>query len=110
VTSARGAVWIEDAAGLALDGAPLSGAIPVVSDLVLEARVDAVLEPVERPAAAVSQGRWRDGVQALGAAVLGGLSRQLSSAGDQQQAILELRREAERRQTARVFEDLANVV
>jgi NHLM bacteriocin system ABC transporter ATP-binding protein len=110
VTSARGAVWIASAAGLALDGAPLSGAIPLISDLVLEARADVFLEPVEgRPAAAALEG-WRVGRRALGAALLGGLSRQLSSADERQRAILALRREAERGQTARVFEDLANVV
>jgi NHLM bacteriocin system ABC transporter ATP-binding protein len=110
VTSARGTVWIEDAAGLSLDGSSLSGAIPIISDLVLEARADAVLEPLEGSTVTASPERWRGGLQALGAAVLGGLSRELSSAGDRQQAILALRREADRGQTARAFEDLANVV
>jgi NHLM bacteriocin system ABC transporter ATP-binding protein len=108
VTSSRQAVWIEEAAGLALDGMPLSGALPVVSGLVLEVRVDSTLEPVHSPENVRAGGR--DGVEALGAAVLAGLSREVRSADDRQRATLARRREEEREETERVFEALADVV
>ena len=110
VASGRDAVWVEDAAALALDGTPLSGAIPIVPGLVLEARVDVILEPVERPAAMVWESRWRDGLEALGAAVLAALSRELAAAGDRQRATIARRTDEERQETERVFEGLAEVV
>lgn len=109
VTSPRQAVWIEDAAGLALDGMPLSGALPVVSGLVLEVRVDSTLEPVRSPEDSRAA-HGRDGVEALGTAVLAGLSREVKSAGDRQRATLARRRQEEREETERVFGALANVV
>jgi ATP-binding cassette subfamily C protein len=107
VASVREAVWIEDAAGLALDGMPLSGSLPVVSGLVLEVRVDSTLEPVRAPTGATD---GRDGVEALGAAVLARLSGEVSLAGDRQRATLARRKEEEREETERVFEALADVV
>jgi NHLM bacteriocin system ABC transporter ATP-binding protein len=107
VASVREAVWIEDAAGLALDGMPLSGSLPVVSGLVLEVRVDGTLEPVRAPTGGTD---GRDGVEALGAAVLARLSREVSLAGDRQRATLVRRKDEEREETERVFEALADVV
>jgi NHLM bacteriocin system ABC transporter ATP-binding protein len=107
VASVREAVWIEDAAGLALDGMPLSGSLPVVSGLVLEVRVDSTLEPVRAPTGGTD---GRDGVEALGAAVLARLSQEVSLARDRQRAALARRKEEEREETERVFEALADVV
>jgi NHLM bacteriocin system ABC transporter ATP-binding protein len=107
VASVREAVWIEDSTGLALDGVALSGALPVVSGLVLEAQVDGILEPVRAPRGGTDA---RDGVEALGAAVLAGLSQQVSLAGERQRATLARRKEEEREETERVFEALADVV
>ena len=107
VASVREAVWIEDSAGLALDGVALSGALPLVSGLVLQAQVDSTLEPVRAPGDGRDGG---DGVEALGAAVLAGLSRQVRSAGERQRAALARRREEEREETERVFGSLADVV
>lgn len=107
VASVREAVWIEDAAGLALDGMPLSGSLPIVSGLVLEVRVDSTLEPVR---ASTGGTDGRDGVEALGAAVLARLSEEVSLAGERQRATLARRKEEEREETERVFEALADVV
>ena len=110
VSSLRGAVWIVDASALALDGTPLSGAIPVVSGLVLEARVETTLEPVDGQAATASDERWRNGLDALAGALLGGLSRSLASADDRERATLAQRRQEDREETERVFTGLASVV
>ena len=110
VSSVSDALWIENAAGLALDGVPLSGAIPIVSGLVLEAQGDAVLEPVDRAKLIVSEERWRDGLDALGAAVLAEVSRKVASAAERQPQVVARRREEERAETQRVFEGLAGVV
>jgi hypothetical protein len=110
VAAARGTVWIEDAAGLALDGTPLAGAIPIVAGLALEVLADTVLDPVERPDGPGWDERRRTGLDALGAAVLGELGEEIRSAGDRQLAALARRREAEREETERVFEGLGGVV
>ncbi|MGH3142731.1 MAG: ABC transporter transmembrane domain-containing protein, partial [Gaiellales bacterium] len=110
LASLRGTVWIEDAAGLEFEGTPLSGAVPIVSGLVLKARVDAVIEPVESSGAIASHEHWREGLDALTDAFLAELSREVRDAGDRQRAILVRRREHEREETQRTFEGLARVV
>ena len=110
VASVRGTVWIEDATGLALDGAPLSGAIPLIYGLALEVRIDTALEPVDHPRATGWDDRARVGLEAFGAAVLEGLARDVRSAGERQRATLARRTEAERQETERVFESLGGVV
>jgi NHLM bacteriocin system ABC transporter ATP-binding protein len=109
VSSVRDALWIDDAAGLALDGAPLSGAIPIVSGLVLEVDADTVLEPVD-PKPIASEERWREGLDALGAAVLADVSRRVASAAERQREDVARRREEERAEAERVFAGLARVV
>jgi ATP-binding cassette subfamily C protein len=110
VAAVRGAVWIDDAAALAVDGTPVEGAIPVISGLVLEVRAETMLEPLERPIGIEWEPRLRDGLDALGAGVLAGLSREVRSAGDRQRATILRRRQEEREETARVFRGLASVV
>jgi NHLM bacteriocin system ABC transporter ATP-binding protein len=110
VASVHGTVWIEDATDLALDGTPLSGAIPMISGLALEVRDDAALEPVTRPGEPGWEERARAGLDAFGAAVLAGLGREVASARDRQRASLARRAEAEREETGRVFESLGGVV
>ena len=107
VGSVRGVVWIEDAGGLALWGTPLSGAIPIVSGVVLEARTDTVLEPVETVA---PEAPWQEGLAALGAAVIAELSRKVASAADSERTTLARRKEEERRETEQVFQGLAGIV
>jgi hypothetical protein len=103
-------VWIDDASVLALDGTPLSGAIPLVSGLVLEAREETVLEPIDGETSRASDESWRRGLDALGSAVLDGLSRELESADDRERATLARRQEEDREETERVFTGLAGVV
>jgi NHLM bacteriocin system ABC transporter ATP-binding protein len=110
VSSLRGAVWIDDASALALHGTALAGAIPVVSGLVLEAREETVLEPVDGQAATVSDECWRKGLDSFGGALLDGLSRTLGSADDRERATLAQRRQDDREETERVFTGLARVV
>jgi NHLM bacteriocin system ABC transporter ATP-binding protein len=110
VASVRGAVWIDDARALALDGTPLAGAVPLVSGLVLEARVDAIVDPLDSPLGIDWEPRLRDGLDALGAAVLGALSREVRSAAEHQQTTILRRRDEERAETERTFRALASVV
>ena len=110
VASVCGTVWIEDATDLALDGAPLSGAMPLVSGMTLEVRVDTALEPVGQPSGTGWEERMRAGFDALGAAVLEGLAREVASARERQRATLARRAEAEREETERVFDSLGGVV
>ena len=88
IASLRSAAWIENAAALTLDGTPLSGALPIVPGLVLRARADATLEPVEGAAAVAAGARWREGLEAFGTAVLDALGREIASADDRERASL----------------------
>jgi NHLM bacteriocin system ABC transporter ATP-binding protein len=110
IASVRASVWVEDATALAFDGRALSGAIPLVSGLVLEARAETVLEPVDGQAATASDESWRHGLDAVGGAVLDGLSRELRVAGDRERATIAWRRQEEHDETERVFTGLGGVV
>ena len=110
IASLRSAAWIENAAALTLDGTPLSGALPIVPGLVLRARADATLEPVEGAAAVAAGARWREGLEAFGTAVLDALGREIASADDRERASLSRRKSSEREETERVYTSLGRVV
>ncbi|MFL6198852.1 MAG: NHLP bacteriocin export ABC transporter permease/ATPase subunit [Thermoanaerobaculia bacterium] len=110
LASVRGAVWIDDASALALDGTPLAGAVPLVSGLVLEARVNAIVDPLDRPVGIEWDPRLLDGLDALSAAVLVALSREVRSAAERQRTTILRRRAEERAETERTFRGLASVV
>ena len=69
VASLRGAVWIEDATGLALNGVALAGQLPLAEGLALEA-LRTHFGLVEGGAAVVTGAGRRQGLQALGTAAL----------------------------------------
>jgi ATP-binding cassette subfamily C protein len=110
VASLRGAAWIEDGAALALDGAPLTGALPIAPGLVLNAQADATLEPVDGAAAVAAGAPWREGLEALGTAVLAAFGREIASAGDRERSRLARRHTAEQEETERVYTSLGRVI
>jgi NHLM bacteriocin system ABC transporter ATP-binding protein len=110
VASLRTAVWIEDARGLALNGVGLTGVVPLVSGLQLEALTDLTLRPVDGAAALATGAPAREGLEALGEAVLAGLSREVAAAAARDRATVERRKGTERAETERVYASLARVV
>ena len=110
VASLRGAVWIQDATGLALNGVALAGALPLAQGLVLEALANLTLRPVEGGAAVVTGAGPRQGLQALGTAVLAGLGREIASAGARERAAVKRRKDTEREETERVYASLGRAV
>ena len=110
VTSLRGTAWIADGADLALDGTALAGALPIAPGLVVTARADATLEPVEGAAAVAAGARWLEGLEALGTAVLTALGHEIASGGDRERDRLARRKSTERQETERVYTSLGRVV
>lgn len=110
VASLRGTVWIPDSAGLALDGTPLAGALPLPPGLVLEAQNDLVIDPVDAATAVGPGAPWRRGLETLGEAALAGLSLEIASRGAREREAAVRRDIADREATERVYTSFARVV
>src|SRR5262245_14074632 len=91
VASLRGAAWIVDGAALVLDGTQLAGALPIAPGLVVKAQAETTLDPVDGAAAVAAGAPWREGLEALGRAVLAAFGREIASAGDRERSRLSRR-------------------